>query len=386
MELLEPSRWVRPDPSRVVEVLRARDREARGRRRERWSFTERISPLKLYCYLKSRFGDPNGFAMTLRDPSVDNLIHWHFTLQCEDVVIDLHGLDARTTITAHDVECPDVDWPTLEANLDREITAASNEIKAVQNGLERWKLFVNPYKKLSDGIRGHLQRLDELEPQARKIPEPPSADGNAAQFKVDMLKAQQTCSEVASICASLRMMAPVLGESAINLLVCILGRPEIRMDQRMRDSVSRENIDLRLRKLHLNCDGIGAIQGSEEEFKAFHRLMQNRNDLLHGNVPLPTKSTESEVVYFDHRTIPLFSEQRSFAEIALRTTVADLDIEQARRDVAVAEQFVEFLMSKLHRDVKEPVEIAFNQLHLGFHATEKRLGAVLPSVRADLIV
>ncbi|MCA8955541.1 MAG: hypothetical protein KDC87_05675 [Planctomycetes bacterium] len=386
MDLLEPAHWTLPDPKRVIEILRERDPASRERHVQHWSFSKQVSPLSLYCYLKSRFGDPNGFAMTLRTPSVDNLIHWHYTLQCGDVVIDVHGLDTRTTIAMHDAGSDDLDWRGLESSLSREIESKATEVRSVRDGLERWKLFVNPYKKLSDGIRGHLRRLDELEPQARTIPEPTADEEDLAQFKVAMLKAQHVCGEVASICASLRMMAPVLGESAVNLLLCILGKPEIRTDQRMRDSVSREHIDVRLRKIHLSCDGISAIQGSEDEVKAFHRLMQNRNDLLHGNVPVPKNSTPSEVVYFDHRTIPLVEEHRSLAEIALRTSVADLGVEQARSDVAVAERFVAFLLSKLDGDVKDAVEIAFDQLQLGYHPTEKRLGAILPSHRTDLII
>ena len=384
--LQDPSQWCLPDPKKVVEVLQERSTPGTKARSRRWSFTARISPLRLYCYLKARFGEPNGFAMTLRSPTVDNLIHWHYTLQCHEVVFDIHGLDTRTTITAHAEEASDEEWSRLERGLVEEFTAAETEIKSVQRSLERWKLFVNPYRRLLDGVLGHTRRLDELEPQVRSVTSASLGPVGTAEFRVGLLKAQHVCSEVASICSSLRMMAPVLGESAVNLLLCLLGKPEIRRDQHLRESASREKIDLRVRKLHLHCDGMGAVTGSEEAFKSFHRLMQGRNELLHGSVPLPTKSSRNETVYFDQSNIPLVEDQRSFEEMALRTSLDDLGIEDARADISVAKQFVDFLLAKVRPEVRRSVELAFNQTHLGFHAEDRRLRVILPTVRTDVIL
>src|SRR5258708_250711 len=58
-----------------------------------WILHKGISPLDLYVYLKARFGDPNGFQMTLKSPSSDNYAHWHWTLQHEDSVIEFMGLN-----------------------------------------------------------------------------------------------------------------------------------------------------------------------------------------------------------------------------------------------------------------------------------------------------
>ena len=40
-----------------------------------------LSPVDVYCYLKGRFGEPNGFQNFLRRDTSDNLIHWDFTLR-----------------------------------------------------------------------------------------------------------------------------------------------------------------------------------------------------------------------------------------------------------------------------------------------------------------
>ena len=42
---------------------------------------QHLSPVDMYCYLKARFGTPNGFQTFLRTDSSDNLIHWDFNLK-----------------------------------------------------------------------------------------------------------------------------------------------------------------------------------------------------------------------------------------------------------------------------------------------------------------
>jgi len=43
-----------------------------------------LSPVDLYCYLKVRFGDPNGFQSLLRKDDSGNWIHWDFDLRSGD--------------------------------------------------------------------------------------------------------------------------------------------------------------------------------------------------------------------------------------------------------------------------------------------------------------
>ena len=41
------------------------------------------------------FGPPNGFAMTLREDSSDNLIQYHYTLQAGERMIDIYGKNTQ---------------------------------------------------------------------------------------------------------------------------------------------------------------------------------------------------------------------------------------------------------------------------------------------------
>jgi hypothetical protein len=42
---------------------------------------QRLSPVDMYCYLKARFGEPNGVQNILRSDSSDNWIHWEYSLR-----------------------------------------------------------------------------------------------------------------------------------------------------------------------------------------------------------------------------------------------------------------------------------------------------------------
>jgi hypothetical protein len=109
----QPQEWRVADPKKVIATLRGL-KPKKGKRRKRrgsqWIFSDAISPVHLYAYLKWRFGDPNGFIMTLKSPSVDNLIHWNYTLECPETVIDIVGLNVRTEIRSYDAILDSGEW------------------------------------------------------------------------------------------------------------------------------------------------------------------------------------------------------------------------------------------------------------------------------------
>jgi hypothetical protein len=58
-----------------------------------------LSPLTPYCYLKARFGLPNGLQMLFKNhESTDNLIHWHYTIRSGDEKLDIVDHTTRVEI------------------------------------------------------------------------------------------------------------------------------------------------------------------------------------------------------------------------------------------------------------------------------------------------
>lgn len=376
--MTDPSEWSLPDPKAVIAAM---DPRAELVMRENWVFTEKISSVDLYSYLKHRFGEPNGFAMTLRSPSVDNFIHWNYTITSGPVILDVRGLDQYNELTAFlplGTQAPD--WSRLEIRLLEEFRQNRKDLQAVRERFEKWQLFINPHHTLRVKLERQVNRLRELDIKKVAAPEDPRSAEELPLYHANLTKFQAIYQEAMALCVDIQLSAPVFVESAVNLLAHFLAKSEIRADKRQFDDHCRRNIDIRVKNLHLICDGFADyINGSEEPFKEFLRLMNQRNDLLHGNVN-PTKGTGQEV-YFDHRFIPLFARSQGLTQLAVEHALANLDPDAAIRDWEAARRFVAFLLGKLDGLVKNEVELAFDQQQLGYRPETGTIGVILPQDR-----
>lgn len=382
MAMIDPNEWTLPDPEAVIAQM---DPGSRAIKRETWVFTEQVSSLDLYCYLKHRFGEPNGFAMILRSPSVDNFVHWNYTIASGPIILDLLGLDLRTELTALQPLGTGVpEWPLLEKRLVEEFRHERQGMKAVRQRLEKWSLFVNPHSVLRVKLERQVKRLLELDLQNVATPKDPQTPRELPQFQAELARCQAVYQEAMGLCTDIHLTAPIFGESALNLITLLLAKPEVRGDKRLLDDLSRRNIDVRLKGLHLVCDGFASrIDGTEEPFKEFLRLMSRRNDRLHGNVD-PTQGTGQEI-YFDHRFIPLFTSSQGLTRLTLENALANADPGAALRDWEAARGFVAFLLTKLEARVRNEIELALSQQQLGYRRETKSIGVILPQVRVGLI-
>ncbi len=382
-----PQEWRLPDPKKVIATLR-RLKPKKGKKRKRrgsqWIFSDTVSPLDLYAYLKWRFGDPNGFLMMGKLPTVDNLIHWNYTLECPGTVIDIIGLNVRTEIRSYDAILDSGEWEELESNLLEEFKSHQRDLREVRNTFERWHLFLNPYKRLSTIIDRYEEQLNKLEISSVKPPKLPSRREDVAHYTAEMTRCTEIYQEAMAICVSLEMIAPIMGEAAINFLILALAKQEVRKDQRVYQDLARRNIDVRIKSLHLFCDGFSKpIDGSEEPFKEFLRLMNRRNDSLHGNID-PQQSTGAEI-YFDHRTIPLLPRQKGLSELALEHAFANLTPGDVLKDIETVRRFVDFLLSRLRPEIRGPITQFLDEQQLGYRPKTGTIGVILPRAYVDII-
>ncbi len=380
--MIDPIEWTLPDPKAVIAAMGPRSEQVR---RETWVFTQQISSVDLYSYLKYRFGEPNGFAMTLRSPSVDNFIHWNYTISSGLVIIDVRGLDLGNEVTAFlppNTEVPD--WQKLEGRLLEEFQQNRDGMKAVRQGFEKWRLFINPHHVLRVKLERQVKRLLELDIKNIAVPDDPQWAEEMLQYQMDLAKCQGIYQEAVALCVDIQLSTPVFGESAVNLLILLLAKPEVRADQRVFNDYCRRNIDIRVKELHLYCEGFaGHIDGSEEPFRQFLRLMNRRNDLLHGNVD-PTKGTGYQV-YFDRRFIPLFASSKGLGQLALEHALANVDPDAAIGDWEVARDFVAFLLNKLDAHTRDGIEQTLNRQQLGYRPETGSIGVILPQARVGFL-
>ena len=90
---------------------------------------------------------------------------------------------------------------------------------------------------------------------------------------------------------------------------------DIRRDDRLYSSLVRQEVDVRVRALHVHCDGFQRpVDTDAQSFKDFQTLMNGRNDFLHGNVD--PQRLAFDAMFADtfgaEQTIPLFRDDRSF--------------------------------------------------------------------------
>ncbi len=257
-------------------------------------------------------------------------------------------------------------------------------IREVQDSFERWQLFLNPYHRLTAIVDQYERRLRSISIPKVLPPPIPSTREQLERFRKEMNAAAELYQEAMALCVSLEMIAPVMGEAAINFIMLILAKPGIRTDQRMQEDFTRRPIDVRIKSLSLVCDGVVVpITGAEAPFKDFLRIMNRRNDSLHGNID-PRKATGDEI-FFDLHNIPLLKTQRSFGEVALSSALANLSPDSAIADVQTVRRFVEFILSCLDPRAKAVVQKLMAEQLLGFRPKTGTIGAILPTP-VDILV
>jgi len=385
--ILDLSTWELPNP-RNPETAYFPAKDSVRRQMARWILPESLSPLDLFCYLRARFGHPNGPTMLIRQNSTDNLIQWHYTLRTGTIPIDIVGLTSRIEISfTHVPKFSEANQRKLVENIKKDIIKRAPELKTVRQQLERYSLFINPYKRLSDIIDDLQNRLQDLNLNEIQLPRTPTAavtKKEAEEWSADVKRCQAVFREAALLGTSIRMIAPVLGESFINLLIFSLAKPEIKNDDRLYKDLINKQIDIRIKSLHLYCQGFARpVDTASDSFKNFHTLMNRRNDILHGNIdPLRLKYDEA---YFDG-TIPLFSTQKDFATRCIKEYLSGVEPEIALSDIRTVRGFVDFVLNHLSADYRTLLEMIMNDPKPGWRDDTKRIGILFSGVAEMLMI
>ena len=351
-----------------LSILKSNDRKISG-----FIVTDEISQIDLYCYLKARFGAANGSAMAFRAPSSANLIQWSYLIIADNHFIDLVGSNTYTQIVIHGTSLFDESkFKTLIANIKKDFQRISSKLSEIKRSLEKWALFVNPYKRLERIVNSYEKQLKELDLDNLPLPQNPAKSPETKDFFASLNKCSGAYSMAVELGTSLSMIIPVLGESFINLLIFLCAKSEIKNDSRMYENTIRIQIDVRIKSLHLYCEGfIKPVDSSKQEFKDFHSLMNSRNDFLHGNID-PHKLMYDEVCF--DKTIPLFKRNQSFAERTLLPPLQFIEPKTVLRNIEIVKNFISFVLDHISPDCKQYVELVMQTSQLGWRRDTKTVG------------
>lgn len=176
-------------------------------------------------------------------------------------------------------------------------------------------------------------------------------------------------------------MLPVMAEAYVNLMMFVLMRPTIKGDERLREHTIRQPIDIRIKTLHTNCMGFSrSVDYSSEPCKAYHTLVNERNDLLHGNVVLD-KLKFSEVYFVG--TVPIFKEYRTMWERTVGVDVEAVGLHRLQNEVNVVRDLVDYLNSCLDPAVKKQMEMIARRRDLGLNKKTGRIGILFANHLVD---
>jgi len=334
-----------------------------------------VSPVTLYCYLKSRFGRPNGEMMAFRSAGSDNVVQWHYKLASHGFVLDVLGTNAGIQLVAHGtVPVAPEEWSRVFEELTTDFGALGPRMRDSRQSLEKWTQFVNPFRRLELSVlyfENQLMTLD-LEPPAW-----PPNKSTIAIYLESLQKYSMVVADARRAGFCLRLLAPIYAESFLNLVLYVLRNDNLATsDERYREAV-RLPINVRVESLPKLCKGFAApLDGECPEYREFLRLMNGRNDLVHGNCD-PTQLKVGDV-YFDG-TIPLWQRDGSTIARLSQCSMQHVTKDEAMRDVEVVRSFIRWILRCMKPEFAAPLRQIMASDYPGFQRDSGRMAILLPN-------
>lgn len=347
-----------------------------------YSLINEIKPIDLYCYFYAKFGPPNGLQNLLRNQSSDNLVHWEWTFFLDGNLISFQSLNVRTEIHfIGDFETrPELNYIIRE--IKKDIPNNGKGIKEIRMKLEKWTRFVNPFHRLHVAVKQTIANIEQLNldiANDRSKMALTCIDGNTSQDVVEDLLGRYNN----AVCYyfSLKTMLPVMAESFINLVIYILAKREIKKSDRLFQNVIRQQIDIRVQSLHINCVGFKSmVDYSDDNCRRFHSIINERNDILHGNVDM--KNLTIGEIYFNGNC-PIFTEYDDLYSRTSGVYLNSIKYDSIFQDYQDINSFIQFILDNLQPDARTCIEQLAFRREIGVNSKNGRLGALLPDHMID---
>ncbi|WP_338476693.1 hypothetical protein [Pseudomonas khavaziana] len=344
-----------------------------------WILKNEIRPISIYCYLYAKYGPPNGFMNFLRNDSSDNLVHWEWTLMNDDGMVMFQGHNYRTEVQfLGNFNRSEITKANLVSQIKADLGAYGKRMTAIRTQLEKWTEFVNPYHSIESTIEIQFNKLRELNlsPAVDRVHTPTSAD-ELKTYQERFSKMAERYTFGTGLAFGLRCMLPVQAETFINLLIFALAKSEIREDDiKYRDFVS-DTISNRLQLLHINCMGFERpVDHSHVSCRNFYQLMNDRNDLLHGNFNV--NKLKIGDVYFNGN-VPVKYEYGDLWQDTLGVRIESVKLDHIEASYSIVREFISYLLSLLSQKVKDQIELIMSVRDLGYSEKMSRMGVLFSS-------
>lgn len=336
--------------------------------------TDELGPATLFKYLLARFDDPQSWLNDLLVPQGKGIC-WHYVLMLDDKFVEFTGFNYRIDVVFDprlQVECS---ASTFAEVIKADLRAKEKQLGQVSDRLRKYVAFLNPYSHLLYTGESMLVRAAELEQRlapSRKHPD------DIHELRSQLQSHAQACadaSELAGICLTLRMIAPVMAETFINIVIFKSSKPNLRSN-----NFQRTPIHERVAGLHLQCEGFRRpVDLDSPSFKSFHRMMVGRNDLLHGNI-IPDAQPEKELLYtYAHpngAVVNLYHEWKSMYDRSIGSRLAAHPLSKAQAEFQAAKDFVQYLLDCMEPGAKAAFEASIKYVNLHYDKRGHELTAL----------
>ncbi len=328
----------------------------------------------MFCYLKARFGEPNGFQNFLRKDDSDNWIHWDFQLKAGDEDVYICGM-SREIHFVMSAWLADIDWRDLILGIKYDFRRVSKDKGSVLKSLEQWVVFPNRYMAIASICAGlHSDIVDNV--CGAQTYETPRGRAKLRAEEAVFRKRHERARLVHKSALELSLLTPVLAEAFINMVVLMLCKPEIRANRRQFDAFIRSQIDTKLFDLAFKCNGFARpIDHNSGAFKNFKRVMDKRNNAIHGNCD--PEREQLEKVYFEG-TRPLFKVGGDNIGRFIENLERQYEPEIVIADYEHTHQFLAYLVKCLEPGLEESFNRVIEDPYFGYDLTRMKMGSLFP--------
>ena len=338
-----------------------------------------ISQLDLYSYFRIKFGKPNGILSFLRANDSDNFIQWHFSFKIDNFYFDVLGSTRflEFQILTNKNETISENFTSIILYLNKCIKDNKAEIEKFKKLIETWSMFLNTYKRVNDVFTKYTEKYLKITEKQPTLPNKSvltrkEMDLYIKEFKIFIEKIDYK-KEYGLIS---KMLSPIVGESYINLTLFILAKKEIKNDERLFESLMRNQIDIKLKTMHLNCYSfIKQIDQNDLRFKNFLKLMNKRNDFLHGNVHPGVNKYDT--VHFEG-TIPLLNKEMDMSVEMSQSALFQISKEEIEFCKSAIDGIKSLIFESIAEDVRESLSRIYATSTLGWNENTKRVGILFP--------
>lgn len=377
---LDIQSWRRPSSQELAEYVEALMGDGPKGMGSFLAVRTQLTTLDMYCYLKARFGEPNGLQSFVRSDDSDNLFHWDFNLKVGDDDLYIVGMSREIHIL---VSAPmrDEDWKALILAIKRDFGRIGPEKSAVQAKLEKWFVFPNKFVSIAELCADHHATIVDVlaagDPfkldttAAIRAAPPPSQDDTDR-----VLSVPTTDPALYGACLQLSLLTPIMAEAFINMVVLMLCRPEVRSDRRQYEAFVRDHIDRKIFELFYKCEGFATpIDMTSETYKAFKRVMDKRNHAIHGNID--PVAEQVDLVFFDGKR-PLYPSGGDHVGEFHASLAKLYRPEEAIADYEATQLMLLDIADALKPEAKTGFWMVMNDAFPGFDVNRKKCGHLFP--------